>query len=79
MNKTDQKVELLEVAVRDLADELGRSHGILMNLIVALRATELDNVQRLIVDSALHELQKNQKVFFAKYADEVGGAKPENN
>jgi hypothetical protein len=79
VSEADQKVEHLEGAVSELVTELAVMHGILMNIIAALRATNLANDQRLIVDGALAQLRESQKDFFAKYADQLGGAKPENN
>jgi hypothetical protein len=79
VSEADQKITLLEGAVSDLVTELAVMHGTLLNAIAALRATQLSNDQRLIVDGALATLKESQRDFFAKYADQLGGAKPGNN
>ena len=73
------KEELFEKAAGDLAGELAEMHGTLLNLITALRKTELTRGQPTAISAAEFELMKSQKKFFATYADMVGGAVPERN
>jgi hypothetical protein len=73
------KEEQFEKAAGDLATELATMHGTLFNLIAALRKTELTRGQPTAISAAEFELMKSQKKFFARYADMVGGAVPENN
>jgi hypothetical protein len=73
------KEELFEKAAGDLAGELATMHGTLYNLILALRNTKPTPAQRVLIEAASSELRHSQDRFFAKYADMVGGAAPENN
>jgi hypothetical protein len=75
----DKVIELLTESAGELSQELALMHGTLMNLVLALRRTGLTSAQRPIIDAAFKELQESQKRFFAKYADELGGANPERN
>jgi hypothetical protein len=78
----DEKNEIIDKlrgATKDLAEELAKTHGTLMNVIMSLRATELSEGQRELLAAAMAELKASQKHFFATYMDDMGGAKPENN
>jgi hypothetical protein len=70
---------MLDEVVEDLSKQLATMHAAMMNLITALRATQLSNAQRLAVDAGLAQLQDSQKHFFATYGDQIGGANPQNN
>ena len=69
----DELIQKLKHATGELATQLAMAHGTVMSLITGLRMTELSDAQRAIVDSALAELKKEQKEFFGKYADQMGG------
>jgi hypothetical protein len=70
---------LFQEAAGELATELATMHGVLFNLIVTLRNTELTRGQLPVLNAAEAELTRSQKAFFAKYADMVGGVAPERN
>jgi hypothetical protein len=68
-----------ETAAEDLAGELAQMHVALFNLIVRLYKTPLSSTQKDLLLAADTELVASQKRFFAKYADMIGGANPEDN
>jgi predicted negative regulator of RcsB-dependent stress response len=79
---TEEKYELIDKlrgATRDLATELAKMHGTLLNVITSLRTMEVTEAQRVLLDAAMAELKKSQQHFFATYVDDVRGANPENN
>jgi hypothetical protein len=79
---TEQKNDLIDklrLAAKDLAEELAKMHGTLLNVITSLRVTTLREDQRQILDVAMNELKASQTHFFSTYMDDVGVANPENN
>lgn len=66
-------------AAGDLSAELGNMHATLYKLIIELRTTDLTTAQRDLVNEAMAELRPSQERFFAKYADQLGGANPQRN
>lgn len=79
MTDDEQKLKLLRKTVGDLTMHLGHAHGTFMKLVTELRATELTEAQRSIIDAAFAEFKKEQAEFFKTYGDEIGGANPERN
>jgi hypothetical protein len=66
-------------AALEMATELAAAHGVIIKLVVDMRATGLSEVQAEIVDRAASELCKSQDRMLCNYADMLARSKPGKN